>query len=326
MNSNWQHKIQQHEAVPPQGTWNNIANMLDREENLNAGFASRLAAYETFAPVSTQKNIFDLLDAAEGDSFKHRLYSYAPAAPATAWPQIVTELDKAATKIIPFEPRTRQTGAAFLRVAAAITIIALLSVTVWLLKPGKDVNEVVNNTAIPKPFTGTPKNNTSAADLPATITPQKQDNNTVTTATTPKEKNKSSEKNITGTAYVTNNDVIILAQNPAAARAEKLQNSNGETPEDIALFNNGIANSYITITGPDGQAVRVSSKFAALVSYLSDNNPDAQENIEIIIKESAKWRATFALWRDKMTNNSIAPTPNNFMDIIELSNVLEEKK
>lgn len=327
MNSNWQYKIQQHEATPPQGAWKNIAIMLDEEENKTAGFANRIIAFETAPPAITQKNIFALLDAAEHQQFENRLYNYETAAPETVWPQIAAELNKDEAKIIPLEPRTRNIRRNFLKVAAAVIVVALLSITAWVLnnKPATEGSELVVNTKQPAITAGTPKVNTPINNNPSTITQQTQNANAVTTTAVSKANSESAVNNLPGPAYIGNTDVITLAQNPATARAEKLQNSNGETPQDIALLNNSTANTYITITGPDGQAVKVSSKLAALVSYLTDN-PDTQENIEIIIKESAKWRATFATWREKMTNNSIAPSLTNFMDIIELSNVLEEKK
>lgn len=327
MSSNWQHKIQQHEATPPQSAWKNIAGMLDEEKNKSADFVTKLTAFETAPPANTQKNIFALLDAAEHQQFENRLYHYETAVPETAWPQIAAELNRGETKVIPLEPRTRNISSIFLKVAAAIVFIAVLSVTVWLInKPATGKEEIANVTSLPKPFAAPPKADAVASKLPATRTPQQQDVSTAAATNSIKTKNSPSVNNITGPAYVENNDVITLAQNPVAFRADKLQNSDGQTPQDITLLNNSTANAYITIAGPDGQSVRVSSKLAALVSYLNDNNAATQENIEIIIKESAKWRATFASWRDRMTNNSIAPSLTNFMDIIELSNVLEEKK
>jgi hypothetical protein len=114
-----------------------------------------------------------------------------------------------------------------------------------------------------------------------------------------------------------------LAQSPVTASTEKLQNENGDTPMDISLMNTG--NAYISITGPDGQPVKVSSKLSSLVGYLSNSDVNTRENLDVIIQESAKWRAIFSAWRNKMANNALAPSLSNFMDIIELSEILENK-
>jgi hypothetical protein len=324
MNSNWLYKIQQHEAAPPEGAWKNIAGKLDETENTN--FATRLASFETTPPTAAQKNIFALLDKDEANSpFEKRLYDYETAAPESVWPQIVNDLDGTAAKIISFKKPVTKLKPIYLRVAAAVAVIALLSISVWLLnRQPAGVGQIANADVKPQqPAVVT--NSNPAQNSPAVETPVKQNTNTVNAAINPAGINKTVTQNFPEQNYVANTETITLAQNPANGNIEKLQNSNGETPEDVTLINSN-ANSYLSITGPDGQPVRVSAKFAALLNYLNDNNPATQENIEVIINESAKWRATFAAWREKMTNNTIAPSLTNFMDVIELSNMLEEKK
>lgn len=308
MNSNWQNRILQHAASPPEGAWKNIAGMLDEE----SGFAARLTAYEAIAPATAQENIFALLDAAENNyAFPQRIYDFECAAPAAAWPNIVTALDENAAKVIPLETNTRKRSSFYLRAAAAIAVIAVISTAIWILNRNDkrtDTGEIVHT-----------KNNTVQSQETAGINPDPAQKNTPVSA----EQN-STTKNISRPVYVQNNDITPLAQNPADGKKDKLQTITGETPEDITAINS--PNSYITISGPDGTPVRVSSKFSGLISYLTEKKPEVQENIDIIIKESAKWKATFAAWRDKMINNAAAPSLSNFMDIIELSDVLEEKK
>lgn len=325
MNSNWQHKIQQHEAMPPQGAWENIAKLLDTESTESFGFANRLKNAEMAPPPNAQKNIFALLDTEEAALFEKRLYNYETPAPENAWQQIVTELEKGETKIIPLNSRTRKISPFFLRAAASIILIALLGISVWILNRQRSgIREIAGDTTSPAPLTPVATDNATAKN---TIPAEKQaEQNIASSNTASKTKSVNQLQPLPGPAYVENTDVITLAQNPAALKAEKLQNANGQIPEDFTVVNNSAANTYVTIAGPDGHAVRVSSKLAALVNYLTEGNPETQENIEVIIKESAKWRATFAGWREKMTNNNVAPSLTNFMDIIELSNVLEEKK
>ena len=119
------------------------------------------------------------------------------------------------------------------------------------------------------------------------------------------------------------NEAVELAQNPADNSKEKLLDTKGETPTDISLMNT--PNTYISVTGADGQTVKWSSKFSNIIGTLNNNKPNTKENIEVIIEENAKWRAMFTAWSHKMINNSIAPSFSNFMDIIELSKILEEK-
>ncbi|MDQ3278166.1 MAG: hypothetical protein M3Q06_07555 [Bacteroidota bacterium] len=53
MNSNFQNKLQQFSANPPEGVWNKIANALDTDE----GFAQRLYTYEETPPTITWQKI-----------------------------------------------------------------------------------------------------------------------------------------------------------------------------------------------------------------------------------------------------------------------------
>lgn len=318
MNSNWLNKIRQHQATPPQGAWKNIAKTLDEEETKTTGFAARLAEFETTAPVSAAKNIFTLLDTTEQPPFTEKLYNYEAEVPQTAWPNIINDLDKAETKVIAIGAN-RKLPPVYLRVAAAVGVITLLSISIWLLNRQQGTEVIAGDIKKNLPQNNTTGSNNSAEKLVAANTKE-----TATTTTA------ASVKPASGTApalaYIQHSQTEALAQNPIAFTKEKLQNSNGETPQDVTLINNTAANSYFTITGPDGQPVRVSAKLAGFINYLNNDNLDTKENIEIIIQESSKWRATFAAWKQKMINNSIAPSLTNFMDIIELSNVLEEKK
>ncbi len=321
MKNNWLYKIQQHEATPSEGAWKNIANKLDDADYEQAAFIARIAAFETAPPSVAQKNIFALLDEEEHKHpFEKRLYNYETTAPEEAWPLIVNELNKRATKIIPLETRTGKLRPVYLRIAAAVALIAVVSITAWFLNKQRSGTEEFAAAKNQQPSTVT-YGNTQTEALPVTVGGKEKKSSTI------KQVDASPGNTVVATApsYLQNHESIALAENPALSKIEKLQNDLGETPHDISLIN-APSNSYITITGPDGLPLRVSSKFSNLISYLTENNPELQENIDIIIKESAKWRNTFAGWREKMTNNSIAPSLTNFMDIIELSNVLEEKK
>lgn len=312
MNNNWQNRILQHNATPPEGAWKNIAGMLD-EEN---GFVARLSVYEAAPPATVQKNIFALLDAADNNSaFAEKMYSFETAAPATVWPNIVTTLEKDGAKVIPFKSVAKKLAAVYWRAAAAVAVIAVISVAIWLMNRN-------NSKIAPGETAGVKSQNQEIANT-------KQTNGTNTAPlqnipVTPKQNNTPKNTTVSNPSYVQDNEVTVLAQNPADGKKDKLQTITGETPQDIAAIST--TNSYITITGPDGAPLRVSSKFSNLISYLTEKSPDVQENIDIIIKESAKWKATFAVWRDKMINNAVAPSLTNFMDIIELSDVLENKK
>lgn len=73
-------------------------------------------------------------------------------------------------------------------------------------------------------------------------------------------------------------------------------------------------NNYITIAGPEDQPVKISAKAAALIESSDRNNPP-----------HTVWNKKIDKWRDIMKSNTLAPTPGNFLDIVELNNTLVDK-
>ncbi len=84
------------------------------------------------------------------------------------------------------------------------------------------------------------------------------------------------------------------------------------------------AGEYITITGPDGIAVKVSSKFSNLVDYMTDEDVNTGNYANTASADEKIWKNKFREWRNKMSNTNVTPSLTNFMDIIELSKVLNE--
>ncbi len=322
MNNNWQNKIQQHTATPPEGVWMNIAKILDETELVQKDdFTVKIQQFETVPPENALKNIFTALDREK--KFADRLLNYEETPPSAIWPAISNELNNTA-KVISLKDNSKTIKSFYTKIAAA-AILLIIAGAVWLNTNNKKIT--TSETVAVQPLQQQIKKTQAGTDSTFLLTPEaKQNNSTIaTTKSVPaKSLNPSSTVNtiVNNTDFIANENTTDLAINPSLAPKEKLQNSEGETPMDIALMNT--PNSYISISGPDGQMIKVSSKFSNLISYLTEDS-GTMENLDIIIKESAKWRATFAKWRSKMANNTVAPSVTNFMDIIELSSVLEEK-
>jgi negative regulator of sigma E activity len=319
MSVNWINKILSHEEAPPQGVWMNIANELDKDEQKNdSNLTTKILAYEVEPPTTALVNIFNALDKEEEThNYVARLYNHQEEPPVLAWENIAAQLnDENTAAVVPFENKKNNIRALYIRIAAAAAVIAIVVTTVLLISKEKPahINESVAAVIPQNQHNEIPKVDTEKTTLPASDSHENMIN--------PVEKKSTVPAEALVIDYIKGNETLSLAPNPTEANKEKLQNSKGETPQDITLMNT--PNTYISIAGPDGQTVKVSSKFSNLISYLT--GVDTEENLDVIIKESAKWKATFAAWRDKMTNNVVAPSLGNFMDIIELSKILEEKK
>ena len=70
--------------------------------------------------------------------------------------------------------------------------------------------------------------------------------------------------------------------------------------------------TYITIMGPQGQPVKISSKAASLLVSTNETPADP------------KWNKKIIQWKNAMQSNTLAATPGNFMDIVELTNTLTD--
>jgi hypothetical protein len=71
---------------------------------------------------------------------------------------------------------------------------------------------------------------------------------------------------------------------------------------------------YITIEGPEGQPVKISSKMAMLIDSAETKTPT-----------KPIWNKKINEWREIMKGNTLAPTPGNFLDIVELTKTLKDK-
>jgi len=70
---------------------------------------------------------------------------------------------------------------------------------------------------------------------------------------------------------------------------------------------------YITITSPQGECVKISSKAARLILSSDDQNPP----------KPVVWSAKVNKWKDIMESNVFAPATANFLDVVELTHTLK---
>ncbi|WP_315816423.1 hypothetical protein [Paraflavitalea speifideaquila] len=83
--------------------------------------------------------------------------------------------------------------------------------------------------------------------------------------------------------------------------------------------------NYIIITCPNGEQARLSTKFLPLLADLNATT-DPAEYLGAIFGEKSIWKNRFSQWRYKlMQQASFVPTATNFLDIIALKDLIEEK-
>ena len=120
-----------------------------------------------------------------------------------------------------------------------------------------------------------------------------------------------------------NNDELLLAKNttttdigPAEKAADENNRADDKTKGSDSKkqdVKSSSSHTYITIAGPQGQPIKVSSKIASILS------PSEEKSTSTI-----KWNKKLIEWKIAMQSNTVAATPGNFLDIVELTNTLTD--
>ena len=87
-----------------------------------------------------------------------------------------------------------------------------------------------------------------------------------------------------------------------------------ESSKEGSLAQNNPANSpekkYLTIAGPEGQPVKISSKVATLIVSADNDYPP-----------KPVWDKKINKWKEIMLSSTISPTATNLLDIVQLSSI-----
>lgn len=246
------------------------------------------------------------------NSVKDNMYNYETTPPVGVWEAIASQLDGNEARIIPL---TKKNNRRFYYMAAASLAVIILAVVFFTLRTSqsgaegffsfstdKQTNTSLNNKATDT--TSTPKNDNVVITVPDEEKNIQNDTeeeltakNTIVVKGGPHEKIKNEE--------VKNNDSVENTSN----------NKTLENKSENKVQPGKTVSAFMTIEGPQGQPLKVSSKLATLIDS-SDNK----------VPPKPSWNRKINEWREIMKGNTLAPTPGNFLDIIELTKALKDNK
>lgn len=297
-----QNKLQRLEISPPPGVWVKISSQLDAE--------------------------FTASDAA----VTVKLENATVAPPAEVWNKINASLhdqplsveEKEAPKTFPVIYR---------RLAAAAVIIGVLITTgLYLLRDKESLpeNSVVQN--VPKQVTP-----------PATLEDRSviRDSNDTRLTAQPhvrpfpaKKVAPTSAKNIAPVYDATQQPDesakspqeaplyelhTVSALQPVSISAPPLRDKKGNIILDASLISNP-DDEYIIVTGPNGKQTRISNKFLSCLGYINAGITTSDNDWRAI-----RCKTQFEEWRKRLLlQPAFIPTANNFFDIFELKDLLQE--
>lgn len=224
------------------------------------------------------------------DNVKNRMYNYETTPPEGVWKAIAAELDRNEVKVIPMVKTRNNT---FYYIAAASVIIILFCLIFFTNRSSKSANEqLVTSSSNDKTQSDTEVNNNVIMTVPI--------------------EEKTILKNNTDTDE-------LLAQNKLQKSGPNQKQNKEVIKKTDSTDNNLIAGNttsrYITIEGPQGQPVKVSSKMATLI-----------DSSETKVSSKPVWNKKINEWREIMKSNTLTPTPGNFLDIVELTKTLKDNK
>jgi len=276
MPTNFTHKILNAEIQPPESAWDKIAAELDKIDS---------------------------------NHFVNRLQAASIDPPADVWNNVAAALEN------PRQARKFRLNAPWMKWTAAAVVAGLLIISaIKFLDFGKTAGGTSGQeTAMNKENTKTPSLNpnnsspgTTAAVSPTTIL---ADNNTRPTHKRSMVNTRKSQG---------------LPVRHAQIETTEIENANEQKTGNESKVNNNVSSSatnlipapdYYVVTAPNGERVRISSKFSDAVTSLIGG-----DNVDYF------WKSRFDSWKSKlMTNPSFIPSAGNFLDIAELKDLLKEQ-
>ncbi len=222
------------------------------------------------------------------EEIKNKMYNFETTPPEGVWNKIVLNLDNKEAKVIPLATRRSKS---FIYMAAA-SVVALLFCLIFFINrfSTAENHEYVTLTS----NENTPQDSTNITNVIMTVPiEEKPINNNI-------ENSKS------------------LTQSKLQKDFSNQKQKKGELQKIDKTDNNLIAanspSRYITIQGPQGQSIKVSSKMATLI-----------DSSETKVSSKPIWDKKIDEWREIMKVNTLAQTPGNFLDIVELTKALKDK-
>lgn len=285
MPGNLQHKFLQFEIPPPGEVWEKIADQLDEEyEAGNVILSKKMQEYEITPPAFIFDNI---------------LASLAPEQISKRPARIFT---------LPLKPIA----------VAAITIGLIATTIIYFLN--SESSGTKNSTAniipsIPGTNSGTSPETDKKGSEPDIRSEIEAGS---LSGTSIKKTTQSNSRR--GVKHVSLNPVLAANQiSPISVTAPPIYDGDGNIIMDETLVS-APDDNYIIVTSPNGEQTKISRKFLKMLCVMnggSDNNFMNAENFE--------WKLRFEEWRSKLLQQaSYIPTANNFLDIMDLKELLQD--
>jgi len=309
MRSSFQHRLHDHEVVPPPAAWNSIASRLDNEFNPSDSLVSdRLDRYTLQPPAHVWENISGELSSAG----------------------MATERKKA--RVIPIVYR---------RLAAAVVLAAVLSAAaMYFLDFDSNRPVLTSQQGIVRETVKPPADTPQRSELQAS--PQQHDAaSNSANAHEPRQQgalprqrayqpiasragasaaaSEPSYTHVIQEAHVTTPQTHPVTDEPIMVSAPPIRDGNGNIIMDVDVISKP-GQQYITVTSPNGNPTRISNKFLNCLRYINANLSASEMD-----SDARECKEQFEAWRRKLlSDGSFMPAADNFFDIFELKEMIQD--
>jgi hypothetical protein len=266
----------------------------------------KMQNYEVVPPSHTWDKIAAALDESElQNEYPHKLYNAELIPPANAWENISAGLAVDEPKVIPM-PKRRN---GFIRYAAAAVLIGLAAFGVirWMTSGTAGTNS--NDPAVvsapppattdPKIATPPPSVNDASIEKEIAATTEQGTTRLIVRAEQPVRNRSANNRTIASAGYIYSSEAVANDQytNPLYAYVDHLPN---------------LSDRYITLMTPEGTLIRMAKKWSNLVCCVSGEEQDAD------------CKSQLKKWQEKLATSPLAPSPGNFMDILNMVSSLDD--
>ncbi|MBC7904189.1 MAG: hypothetical protein H7Y27_12230 [Gemmatimonadaceae bacterium] len=282
----------------------------------------KLLGYETLPPAANWEAVSERLD--DDNQYAYlsgKLSAWSVPPPPDAWLNISKQLDESdAPTIIANHAPLIQMNRRYMKWAVAAALIILAGGWIYFTQFNNRNSEMaVNSEADTSATAGDTRKlqEPVAVAGPSAIAPAASIASVLPVAgfgskTVPRE-----DPRVLKFSPVENNSVA--GEYNITISSPLIRDENAAVMRDMAPMT---ANSnYMMVSGPDGSRTRISSRFGEFIRYMHDD-----ENSQSTGPENALWKKRFAEWRVAIKESSYFPAAGNFLDIMELKDLIEKNQ
>jgi hypothetical protein len=342
MATNIKHTLYNLEVPPPPGVWPHIESRLDAEfDAAETPAAKKMFDLSVTPPLGLWTDIAAQLDTQKADevSVGKKMYDLFVTPPASVWKKIAAQLPQQYAK-----KEGRLISMHFRKAIAAAAAMVLLAIGAWYFLDNSHSADMASKTPELNPSSDVNSGSSAPAKIRAFDTeigerpvereklgqkPLAALSDVETSIINRKFANRHGARRTAfydyqpiATSYSGMDDVQVdfTENNNPVVEAPLIRDAKGQVILDKQLLSPD--DCYITVTSPNGEQTRISSKFLHIISAINQD-VEPQDEFDFMTRESSLWKIRFSEWKEKFLNQaSFVPTATSFTDILELRDLL----